>query len=134
MLSGGGLVNVHDALTARLGPPTPSPSPEEIVRAAIEGRSQTARQALDAFCAFLGSVAGNVALTFGACGGVLIAGGIAPRIVDYLRGSEFRARFEGKGRLRGYLERIPTKIVVRPDPAFLGLMALARRAGTGAGA
>jgi glucokinase len=77
------------------------------------------------FCAFLGSVAGNAALTFGARGGVLIAGGIAPRIVEYLRGSAFRERFEAKGRLRSYLAGIATKIVTRSDPTFVGLTALA---------
>ncbi len=90
---------------------------------AIDGQSERARRALDMFCAFLGWVAGNAALTFAARGGVLIAGGIAPRIVDYLRKADFRERFENKGRLRDYLARIPTRIVIRPDPAFLGLAA-----------
>lgn len=132
VLSGGGLVNLHDALAGNESARTPSPSPEEIVRAALNGQSQTASRALDMFCAFLGSVAGNAALTFGARGGVLIAGGIAPRIVDYLRRSDFRERFEAKGRLRSYLARIPTKVVTRPDPTFVGLTALARPAGDGA--
>ncbi len=128
VLSGPGLVNLHDALAENDGSSRPSPSPEQIVRAATEGRSPTAARALDMFCAFLGSVAGNVALIFGARGGVLIAGGIAPSIVDYLRRSDFRERFEGKGRMSGYLARVPTRIAVRPDPAFLGLTALACRA------
>ncbi|MBL6615215.1 MAG: glucokinase [Reyranella sp.] len=128
VLSGGGLVNLHDALASPQTLP-PIPSSEEIVRSAIDGRSETARRALDMFCAFLGSVAGNAALTFGAGGGVLIAGGIAPRIVDYLRRSAFRQRFEGKGRLQSYLAHVPTRIVTRPEPTFLGLVALARLAG-----
>lgn len=132
VLSGGGLVNLHDALTDTR--PAPSPSPEEIVRSAVDGQSETARRALDLFCGFLGSVSGSAALTFGARGGVLIAGGIAPRIVDYLRQSDFRERFEGKGRLRSYLARIPTRIVIRPDPTFLGLAALAQQVDSGASA
>jgi glucokinase len=86
------------------------------------------------FCAFLGSVAGNAALTFGARGGVLIAGGIAPRIVDYLSKSDFRQRFEGKGRFRSYLARVSTRIVTLPDPTFLGLVALAGSIAAGASA
>lgn len=132
VLSGGGLVNLYDALPDRQGAQPRFPSPEEIVRAAIDGQSERACRALDMFCAFLGSVAGNAALTFAARGGVLIAGGIAPRIVDYLRKSAFRERFESKGRLRDYLARIPTRIVIRPDPAFLGLVALANHASVGA--
>jgi glucokinase len=128
VLSGGGLVNLHDALASPQTVP-PIASSEEIVRSAMEGHSETARRALDMFCAFLGSVAGSVALTFGARGGVLIAGGIAPRIVEYLRRSPFRDRFEGKGRMRSYLAHIPTRIVIRPEPTFLGLAALARVGG-----
>lgn len=131
VLSGGGLVNLRDALADREGAQPPSLPPEEIVRAAIDGQSARARRALDLFCAFLGSVAGNAALTFASRGGVLIAGGIAPRIVDYLHRSEFRERFENKGRLRPYLACIPTRVVIRPDPAFLGLAALADHADAG---
>ena len=58
--------------------------------------------------------AGNVALTFGARGGVYIAGGISPRIVGFLARSEFRNRFEAKGRLQPYLEAIPSYVIVHP--------------------
>ena len=125
VLSGRGLMSLHEALSTEAGDGAPAASPEQIVREAIDGSSETARRALDMFCAFLGSVAGSAALTFGARGGVLIAGGIAPRIIEPLRRSSFRERFESKGRLRGYLAHIPTKVVTRRDPAFLGLMALA---------
>jgi glucokinase len=65
-----------------------------------------------------------VALSFGARGGVYIAGGISPRIVGFLSQSEFRDRFEAKGRLRAYLEAIPTYVIVHPATAFLGLKSL----------
>jgi glucokinase len=80
------------------------------------------------FCAFLGSVAGNAALTLGATGGVFIAGGIAPRFTAFLRASEFRTRFEAKGRLRFYQERNPAAVIGHPSPAFVGLARLARDA------
>jgi glucokinase len=76
------------------------------------------------FCAMLGTVAGNLALMFRDRGGVYIAGGIAPRIVDVLAQSEFHARFVAKGRFRPYLEKIPVAVIVNPDSAFLGLKAL----------
>ncbi|HEX9325634.1 MAG TPA: glucokinase [Reyranella sp.] len=125
VLSGRGLMSLYEVLSAEAGDGAPAASPEQIVREATDGSSETARSALDMFCAFLGSVAGSAALTFGARGGVLLAGGIAPRIVEALRRSSFREHFESKGRLRGYLAHIPTKVVTRRDPAFLGLMALA---------
>jgi glucokinase len=65
-----------------------------------------------------------MALTFGARGGVYIAGGIAPRIADFLARSEFRNRFEAKGRFRRYLEEIPTFIIMHPYAAFVGLKSL----------
>ena len=83
-------------------------------------KSALAGEALGTFCAFLGSFAGNVALTFGARGGVYIAGDISPRIVDFLSRSEFRSRFEAKGRLRSYLEAVPSSVIVHPAAAFLG--------------
>ena len=89
---------------------------------------------MDAFSAFLGAVAGDVALTFGARGGVYIGGGIAPRFVDHLARSAFREQFVSKGRMRSYLERIPTCVILHPNPAFVGLMSLARLACSAPGA
>jgi glucokinase len=79
------------------------------------------------FCAMLGTVAGNAALTFGGRGGVYIAGGITPRIADYLARSQFRARFEAKGRFRPYVAAIPSSVIMHPEPAFIGLRWLAGR-------
>src|SRR5712671_4588328 len=81
--------------------------------------------AVDMFCAMLGTVAGDLALMFRARGGVYIAGGIAPRIVDLLARSEFHARFRAKGRFEPYLERVPTAVIINSDAAFLGLKSLA---------
>ena len=61
---------------------------------------------------------------FGARGGAYIAGGISPRILDFTSRSEFRSRFEAKGRFRTYLERVPTQVIVHPAAAFLGLASL----------
>jgi glucokinase len=71
-------------------------------------------------------VAGNAALSFGALGGVYIGGGIVPRFPDFLLKSGFRERFEQKGRFADYMRAIPTWIIVRPDPAFVGLANLLR--------
>jgi len=124
-LSGEGLRNLYQAIAALHGINVPSRSAEQITEAAIDGSCATSRAALDAFCSFLGSVAGNLALTFGAQGGVYVAGGIVSHIRDYIVKSQFRARFEEKGRLSGYLQRIPVYLILHDDPAFLGLQALA---------
>lgn len=124
VLSGAGLVNLQGALAMQDGVEPGSSTAEEIVRGAVHGAPRHGA-VLDLFCAFLGSFAGDMALTFAARGGVLIAGGIAPHILPALQGSSFRARFAGKGRFAGYVERIPTSVIVRPEPTFLGLAALA---------
>jgi glucokinase len=78
------------------------------------------------FCAMLGTVAGDLALMFRARGGVYIAGGIVPRVVDLLARSQFHARFVAKGRFQPYLESVPIAVIVNPDATFLGLKSLAQ--------
>ncbi|HEY9240152.1 MAG TPA: glucokinase, partial [Burkholderiaceae bacterium] len=78
-------------------------------------------EALDLFCAFLGNVAGNLALTLGARGGVYIGGGIVPRLGEAFARSRFRECFEDKGRFRGYLAPIPAYVIhAEVSPALLG--------------
>ena len=126
VVSGAGLENLYHAIIAIDGIEAPKRNAAEITQAAV-GDCPTARMALELFCAMLGSIAGNVALTFGARGGVYIAGGIAPRITEFMARSEFRARFEHKGRFRTYLEAIPSSIIVHPAATFIGLRTIAHR-------
>ena len=125
-LSGGGLVDLYDAINALDGRNAPPRTAAEIGLAGVARSDETSRVALELFYGFLGSVAGNTALTVGARGGVYIGGGIAPRNVDFMAASVFRERFEAKGRLRHYVTPIPTLIITHPYPAFLGLARLAR--------
>ena len=129
-VSGQGLENLYGAIAAIDGQKLPQRDAPAITRAGLEGSCATSRAALDMFCAFLGTVAGNVALTYGARGGVFIAGGIAPRILAFLERSEFRARFADKGRMRAYVEPIPTSVIIHPDATFVGLQALAVQSDT----
>jgi glucokinase len=123
-LSGQGLVNLYSAIAALEGTVVPERDAAQIAAAGLADACPVSRAALDMFCAMLGTVAGDLALIFGARGGVYIAGGIIPRFPDYLARSEFRRRFEAKGRLAGYMEAIPTTIVIHPWPALRGLEAL----------
>ncbi|MDD3837443.1 MAG: glucokinase, partial [Phenylobacterium sp.] len=79
-----------------------------------------ASAALDRFCAILGSVAGDLALTYGARGGVYVSGGIAPRLLDRLASGSFRGRFEDKCRLTDYVRDIPTYVMMHPYSALVG--------------
>ena len=129
VLSGNGLENLHEALAALDNVVPPRRRAAEITRAGIAGTCPTSRAAVDMFCAMLGTVAGNLALTLGARGGIFIAGGILRQMPEYLVGSQFRARFEEKGRLGKYLEPIPTYLVLDRDAAFAGLRNLAELEG-----
>jgi glucokinase len=129
VLSGPGLIELYEAIAALDRATVPQRGSAEIVAHALSGDCETSRATLEAFCGFLGSVAGNAALTLGTLGGLFIAGGIVPRFTDFLRQSAFRERFEAKGRLAPYLARIPTAVIVHPEPAFVGLARLARRLG-----
>jgi glucokinase len=124
-LSGPGLENLYEAIAAVDGATVPARTAAEITQCALDRSCPVSVAAVDMFCAMLGTVAGDLALMFRARGGVYIAGGIAPRIVELLARSEFHARFMAKGRYQSYLEDIPVAVIVNPDPAFLGLKALA---------
>jgi glucokinase len=124
VLSGSGLVAIYDTLAAIDRKTVSARDAAEITRAALEGSCDVCRGALDMFCAFLGGVAGNLALTFGSRGGVYIAGGIVPRFPGHLVQTEFRRQFEGKGRYQSYLQDVPTWVITHPDAAMVGLSSM----------
>lgn len=93
--------------------------PADIVGAALEGHDLAARRTLARFCAVLGSVAGDAALIHGART-VIIAGGMVPRFVPFLRSSAFRERFLAKGRFAPYLESVTIRVITHPNPGLLG--------------
>jgi glucokinase len=126
-LSGSYLGALCTAVAAVDGLLDPGGDAPEIVSRALQRSCPASLATLELFCALLGSVAGNIALTLGAQGGVFIAGGLVPRFLDFFQRSTFRERFEGKGRLTEYLARVPTCVITHPHPAFLGLARLAAR-------
>jgi len=126
-LSGSGLEHLYEALAHVDGVQAPKRDAAAITKAAQEGSCDLSRATLDMFFAFLGSVAGNLAMTFGARGGVYIGGGIVPRFPNAITASDFRRRFEAKGRFQDYLRGIPTNIIVKPDASFVGLNAFCAR-------
>ena len=119
VLSGSGLVNLCEA-SAALAMRSPQFGTAEQILSASD-TDPDCQRAVQWFAAFLGATAGDLALTLGARGGVYIGGGIAPRLLLALEGSNFRARFEGKGRFASYLAAIPTWVIVSEhSPALIG--------------
>ena len=129
VLSGTGLVNVHDFLRLHRGIPAPSWLREEMAAgdpAAVI--SQAGRNDQDALCAevldlsihLLGVEAGNLALKIMATGGVYLGGGIAPKNLERLKGPLFMQGFLDKGRMRPLLEAMPVKIILNDRTALYG--------------
>ncbi len=123
LLSGPGLVNLYVALGELAGRGRPTVTPSDVTSLANQGEP-LARKTQEMFFAMLGTVAGNLALTVGARGGVFIAGGIVPQMLDAFARSAFRERFEAKGTYRDYMAGIPTHVITAELPAFRGLRML----------
>lgn len=119
---GQGLLDTYTLLCQADGVAQPhGTTPAEVTDAALAASDAHAVEALNMFCALLGSVAGNLALTLGAHGGVYIGGGIVPRLGAWFDASPFRARFEAKGRFTPYLQAMPVWVITSArSPALLG--------------
>jgi glucokinase len=120
VLSGPGLVNLYLALSERAGRGSATLEPNDVTSLAARGEP-LATKTLDMFFQFLGTCAADLAVTLGARGGIYVAGGIVPHLVEVLQQSKFRDRFEQKGRYRSYMAAIPTYVIVEAVPAFRGL-------------
>jgi glucokinase len=127
LMSGQGLLNLYNAIVAADGKSREFETPADITGAALAGSDPAAVEAVELFATYLGRLAGDLALTFLARGGVYLAGGIPPHIAPVLKSGAFRAAFEAKEPHRALLEGIPTSIITHATPAFLGLAAFARR-------
>jgi len=120
-ISGPGLVNLYEALAALDGQTPERLKPEHISARGIADPDSLCGQALQMFCAMLGTVAGDLALSLGAHGGIYITGGIIAKLGDAFEHSNFRQRFEDKGRFSPYLADVPTYVITHPYPALVGL-------------
>lgn len=120
LLSGAGLSHIDAVLGGQREPAEAVlREPAAIVAAALDGHDRIARLTLARFCSVLGSVAGDTALIHGART-VMIAGGIVPRFVPFLKSSAFRERFLAKGRFAAWLESVAIHVVTHPSPGLLG--------------
>lgn len=120
LLSGQGLLNLAQSLAAIDGRITEAGSAEEVTEAARRGSCPACVEAVTMFSTLLGSAAGDLALTVGARGGVYVAGGVCLRLGPLFDRAAFRSRFADKGRMRAYLEPIPTWLVLRGDTGLIG--------------
>lgn len=126
VLSGPGLVEVYQCLAGT----STAEDPAAIAARGLDGSDDHAVEALDIFAAVFGAQAGNLALTVLATGGVILAGGIAPKLLAKLRDGTFLRAFRDKGPLEPLLARIPVRVIMNPDVGLLGAAAVASRGTT----
>lgn len=126
LISGPGLENIYWALCKIHGKSATTISAAEIFSRVLAREDAIAVEATQLFFEALGQVAGNLVLALGAFDGLYLAGGIVKRHPDLLRSSSFRAGFENKGRHRALMEKVPTLLVLHPQPGLLGASYCAR--------
>lgn len=126
LVSGPGLELIHRALGELAGADAGVVRRDAawIVARALDASDPLCIEAVECFCAMLGTVASDVAVTLGAVGGIYIGGGIVPQLGELFHRSAFRRRFEEKGRFAAYLANIPTYVITADHPAFNGVSAI----------
>ncbi|RJX32638.1 MAG: glucokinase [Oxalobacter sp.] len=124
LMSGMGIELIYRAVSVLSGVNRDPLAAPEIVRRALTHACPICDETLELFCGMLGTVAGNLALTLGAQGGIYIGGGIVPRLGERFDQSCFRQRFEAKGRYAQYLGGIPTFVITMAHPTLLGVSAI----------
>ena len=117
-LSGPGLLRIYRGLCAQHGEAAALHTPAEVSAAGPE--HPRAQDAVELFCAELGSVCANLVLSTGALGGVRLAGGVLPHLRPGLLRQGFREHFLDKGAMRAQLERVPVYLVEHGELGVLG--------------
>lgn len=120
LVCGHGQVLIYQALAVVRGARAEDWNARTITDHAMDGSNALALDSVNMFCAMLGTIAGNLALTLGAKGGVYLGGGIIPRMGDFFATTPFRQRFDAKGRFQEYLETIPVFVIHSAFPALTG--------------
>lgn len=123
VLSGSGLEDLYLALAAYQHLSIQPLTAAEIARRALTEECTLAVAVIQQFFSTLGSFAGNLSLSFAAFGGVYLAGGIVPKLIKCLLSSDFRQRFEDKGRFQGFNAAIATSALTLDYPGLLGAAA-----------
>ena len=120
VLSGTGLANLHAAIRALRGAPALALTPAQITAAALARSDRFAEETVDVFCAWFGSVLGDLALLYGATGGIYLAGGVLPQMKPLLQQSRFVERFVDKGAMREVLARTPVRLIEHAQLGVIG--------------
>ena len=125
VLAGPGLARVHAARVAAFTGKKAKLDPAAVVAAAAANPAGEEAASLKLYWRIVGRFAGDMGVAFVATGGVTLAGGVLPRIVDFLDDATFRRAFEAKAPVDALARRIPTRLVTRADAVLVGMAAIA---------
>jgi glucokinase len=124
LLSGEGIRRLYLALAAISGVTAIEAEPKEIVQRALDGADDVCTETMKVYCDLMGAFAGDIALTFGARGGVYLAGNVLRQVQPFLSGSgQFRKSFENKGAMAQYLAEVPVNAITTDEPGLVGASA-----------
>lgn len=126
ILSGPGLARLHRARLAVAGGESSTEEAPQIVERALAGQDGECRETVVLFLRLVARFAGDMALTFGAAGGVYLAGGILPRLAPLIDAPAFVAAFADKPPVAAFAKAIPVRLVTTPDAVLYGLAAIGR--------
>ena len=91
-----------------------------VVKYAVEHEEPSALRTIDLFLSIYGSIAGNLALTSLPFRGLYVAGGIAPRLIEQIKQSQFLEKFRDKGRMSNMMKDFPIHIIMNTDVGLIG--------------
>jgi glucokinase len=120
LVSGSGLARLYRTIAELNGAAPEDLSPADVSTRALAGSDQLCIVALQTFCALLGSACGDYVLSNGAYGGLFIAGGIVPRMTEFLHRSDFLRRFQAKGAMQEHLAAVPVHVITAAHPGLVG--------------
>jgi glucokinase len=123
--NGAGLARVYRARMIAQGKTPEFDDPAAVTAAALADKTSDAAEGVRLYWRIVARLAGDVAIAFVARGGVTLAGGVLPRIVDLLDEAEFRAAFEAKAPVDVLARAIPTRLVMQADSVLVGMAAIA---------
>lgn len=123
VFSGPGISHLYQAMAAVKGVESKTLTAAQISELANSGECAVCDATLNQFCDWMGSVAGDLALTFGGLGGVFIGGGILPRMQSRLLASRFVERFTAKGIMSQFVSQIPVTLVIQDNIPLIGAAA-----------
>lgn len=120
LTSGPGLQRLYTTLCEMRSGGYTARTPSEISSGALVEQDEDCVLALQTFCALLGSACGDFVLSNGAFGGLYLAGGIIPGMIEFLANSGFHSRFCQKGAMQSHMADVPIYIITAQQPGLIG--------------